>query len=126
MVLAALGMVLPVLPTTPFLLLAAYCYARSSERFYRWLITNRWFGHYIRAYRLGYGIPLKQKVLSLSLLWLTIGYSVIAVVGQWWLRLLLVAIAVGVTLHLVKIRTHRPDSEPLPPLADRALVESGN
>ena len=54
--LGILGIFLPLLPTTPFLLLAALCYSRSSERFYQWLVTNRWFGEYIRNYREGRGI----------------------------------------------------------------------
>lgn len=102
------GMFLPVLPTTPLLLLAAACYARSSERFYRWLMTNRWFGEYIRNYREGRGIPLRQKVLTLSLLWLTIVYTVWFVTPQWWLKLILLGVAVGVTMHLARIRTYTP------------------
>lgn len=112
-VLGMIGMFIPILPTTPFLLLAAVCYARSSERFYRWLITNRWFGDYIRNYRAGLGIPLRQKVLTILLLWLSIGYAVGFVVSAWWLKLILVAIAAGVTFHLMKIKTYKP--EPLLP-----------
>jgi hypothetical protein len=63
--LGILGIFLPLLPTTPFLLLAAACYARSSERFYNWLLNNRWFGHYIRNYLEGKGVPLRVKVLSI-------------------------------------------------------------
>ncbi len=103
-----LGMFVPVLPTTPFLLLAAYCYARSSNRFYQWLITNRWCGEYIRNYREGKGIPLKQKILTIVLLWLTIGNTVIFVTSQWWLRFILIGIAIGVTIHLIRIKTFRP------------------
>jgi hypothetical protein len=110
LVLGIVGMVLPVLPTTPFLLLAAYCYARSSQRFYDWLITNRWFGEYIRNYREGRGIPLKQKVLTITLLWVTIGYAAGFVVSQWWLRLILVGIASGVTIHLIRTKTYRPEA----------------
>ncbi len=109
-VLAVLGMFLPVLPTTPFLLLAAICYAHSSERFYHWLITNRWFGDYIRNYREGRGISLKQKVLTISLLWLTIGVTSVFLISQWWLRLVMVVIAVGVTIHLLRIKTYRPET----------------
>ena len=105
--LGVLGMLVPVLPTTPFLLLAAACFGRSSERFYRWLVTNRWCGAYIRNYREGRGIPLKQKVLAISLLWLTIGSTAWWAVSLWWVRLILLGIAVGVTIHLVKIRTCR-------------------
>ena len=103
--LGVLGIFLPVLPTTPFLLLAAVCYARSSERFYHWLITNRWSGEYIRNYREGRGITLRHKVLTLLLLWLTIIYSAWFVVSLWWVKLILLGIAVGVTLHLIKMKT---------------------
>ena len=113
--LAALGLFLPVLPTTPFLLLAAVCYARSSERFYHWLVTNRWFGAYIRNYREGRGIPLWHKVLAISLLWLTIGYAAWFVVPLWWVKGILLSIAVAVTIHLLKTKTSRlvPQNPPL-------------
>lgn len=105
--LGTLGILLPLLPTTPFLLLAAWCYARSSRRFHLYLLTNRWFGGYIHNYRAGRGMPLKQKVFTLLLLWLTVGYSAWRAVDQWWLRLVLLGIAFGVTLHLLRIRTLR-------------------
>ncbi|MBI9051598.1 MAG: YbaN family protein [Anaerolineaceae bacterium] len=110
--LAIVGILFPILPTTPFLLLAAYCYGRSSKRFYDWLMNNRVFGTYIRNYRAGLGIPLKQKIFSITLLWVSIGYSVIFVVDMWWLRILLLGIAVGVTIHLVSIKTYKAESEP--------------
>jgi len=106
------GIFLPVLPTTPFLLLAAACYARSSPRFYRWLLTNRWCGEYIRNYREGRGIPLRQKTLTILLLWLVIGYSALFVVSLWWVQLILAGIALGVTIHLVRIKTFRPEHDP--------------
>lgn len=112
--LGVLGIFLPVLPTTPFLLLAAYCYGRSSERFYRWLITNRWCGEYIRNYREGKGIPLRKKILSILLLWMTIGYTIVFAVSQGWIRLILLGIAAGVTLHLLKTKTLRPETRPSP------------
>lgn len=112
--LGVIGMFLPVLPTTPFLLLAAVCYARSSQRLYHWLITNRWFGAYIRNYREGRGITRLHKALILLLLWLTIGSSVVYGVALWWGRLLLLGIAVGVTIHILKIRTCRPEDAVLP------------
>ena len=108
MALGVLGMFLPVLPTTPFLLLAAACYARSSKRIYHWLLNNRWFGEYIRNYRQGKGIPLKKKVLAIALLWLAIGYAAWVVVSPWWGKSILFGIAVGVTLHLIKIKTFKP------------------
>lgn len=107
-VLGALGLFLPVLPTTPFLLLAAISYARSSKRFYHWLTTSRWYGEYIRNYREGRGMPFKQKVITISVLWLTIGSTAWLAISEWWVRLILFGIAVGVTIHLVKIKTYRP------------------
>ena len=112
--LGVLGMFLPLLPTTPFLLLAAICYARSSERFYLWLMNNRWCGDYIRNYREGKGIPVKQKIFTLVLLWLTIGFTTVLVVSQWWLRVILLGIAVGVTIHLMKIKTYSQKTQHSP------------
>lgn len=107
-VLGVVGIFLPVLPTIPFLVLAAICYARSSESCYQWLMTNRLFGEYIRNYREGRGIPFKQKVLTILLLWLTIGSTAWLAVSQWWVRWILLGIAAGVTIHLVKIKTYKP------------------
>ena len=121
--LGVLGMFLPVLPTTPFLLLAATCYARSSERFYHWLMTNRWFGEYIKNYREGRGIPLKQKVVTILLLWLTIGSTAWLAISQWWVRLILLGIAVGVTIHLAKVKTYKPKAKPGPSLREYDLSE---
>ncbi|MCD6598010.1 MAG: YbaN family protein [Bacteroidales bacterium] len=103
--LGVLGIFLPLLPTTPFLLLAAACYARSSERFYNWLLNNKWFGRYIKNYREGKGIPLKVKVLSISLLWITIIFSAAFIVHNVFIRVILIIIAIGVTIHIRSIRT---------------------
>ena len=106
-----IGMFVPLLPTTPFLLLAAAAYARSSDRFHRWLLTNRFCGDYIRNYREGRGLALRQKVLTIALLWLAIGVSAIVFIEQWWIRFLLFGIAVGVTIHLVRVPTCRREEE---------------
>ena len=117
--LGVLGMLVPVLPTTPFLLLAVICYARSSERFYHWLLNNRWFGEYIKNYREGRGIPLREKTLTLIALWLTIGSTILLVVSAWWGQLILLGVAVGVTIHLVRIKTLKRDANA--PLAKGAI-----
>lgn len=120
--LGVVGIFLPILPTTPFLLLAAVCYARSSKRLYDWLLTNRWFGEYIRNYREGRGMTRSHKTAVLLLLWLTIGSSAVFAVDLWWVRLLLFGIATGVTLHILKIRTFRPEDAPAPvPVGQPAL-----
>lgn len=107
--LGLLGVVLPLLPTTPFLLLAAACYVRSSKRLYRWLLTNRFFGEYLRRYRDGEGIPLATKIWALSLLWLSLGSSAFLAVPTrlWWVRLILLAVGLGVSSHIVRIPTRK-------------------
>jgi uncharacterized membrane protein YbaN (DUF454 family) len=115
--LGILGIFLPILPTTPFLLLAAYCYTRGSERFYHWLVNRSWFGGYIRNYREGRGIPLKLKLFTIMFLWLTIGFAIGFVATTWWLKALLLVVALGVTIHVSKIKTWRQES---PDSADQA------
>jgi len=105
--LGLIGIFIPILPTTPFLLLAAACYARSSQRFYNWLMNNRWFGSYIKNYRDGRGIPLKFKILTITLLWLTILTSIYFVINNFLIEIILIIIAIGVTIHILTIKTYR-------------------
>ena len=109
--LGVLGMFLPLLPTTVFLLMAAYCYSRSSERFHTWLLSNRLFGSYISNYKAGKGISMRQKISTITFLWISIGFSIWMIGAKFWVDLLLVLIAVGVTLHLVLLKTHQPETE---------------
>lgn len=101
--LGVIGIFVPLLPTTPFLLLAAACYARGSKKFYDWLINHKVFGSYIRNIREGKGIPKRTKFSAISLLWITILFSVFMVVPYLWLQIFLIIIAIGVTFHIVKI-----------------------
>jgi hypothetical protein len=105
--LGILGIFLPLLPTTPFLLLAAACFARSSKKLYECLLNNRWFGSYIRNYREGEGIPLKVKIASLALLWMAIVYSTVFVASGFLVRFILVLIAICVTIHILSFKTLR-------------------
>jgi uncharacterized protein len=103
--LAMLGIILPVLPTTPFLLIAAACYIRSSEKLYNWLINNKYFGPYILNYQKHKGIPLHAKIIGIALLWLTIGYSAIYIISIDYIKVILLIIAVGVTIYLISLKT---------------------
>ena len=106
LVVGIIGIFVPVLPTTPFLLLAAGCYLRSSQRFYNWLMANRWLGTYIRNYIEGRGIPIKVKVFIIALLWITISIS-IWLVANWVVTVILLIVAAGVTLHIIFIRVRK-------------------
>jgi uncharacterized membrane protein YbaN (DUF454 family) len=104
--LGTIGIFVPILPTTPFLLLAAACYMRSSERLHKWLLGNRWFGEYIRNYQAGRGIPLKTKVVAMAALWAAILYSTFFVVDEVLVaQIVLLAVAAGVSVHLFRLPT---------------------
>jgi uncharacterized membrane protein YbaN (DUF454 family) len=105
--LGIIGIFVPILPTTPFLLLAAACYMRSSDRFYQWLISNRIFGAYVRGYIEGRGMPVKIKVFTILLLWLTIGISITFGVQNTVIRIVLICVAVGVTTHIGLIKKRK-------------------
>jgi uncharacterized protein len=105
-VLGVVGIVLPILPTTPFLLAAAACFVRSSDKLYHWLITNPWCGEYIRRYRDKEGIPLPTKIFTLMLLWSTLGGSAVFFADPLWLKILLLGIGIGVSIHVLCIKTY--------------------
>lgn len=102
--LAVAGIVLPMLPATPFLLLAAFCYARSSKRFHDWLIGHRWFGPYIESYRSGRGLSHRQIFWTLLPLWLSIGLTSWLTRGHWVVHVVLFLCAAGVTVYLFSRR----------------------
>jgi len=107
LILGVIGLFLPVLPTTPFLLLTAWLYAKSSQRLYHWLLNNKYFGDYIKRYREGLGIPLKTKIIGVSSLWITILTSAIFFVPLIILKIFLLIIAIAVTYHILSKPTYK-------------------
>ena len=96
LVLGVVGIFVPLLPTTPFLLLAAALWVRSSPRLYEWLLAHRCFGGYIRNFRENRAIPLRAKVVSIALMWGTMLYCIFGLLdGRWWAQVGLLAVAVG-------------------------------
>ena len=108
--LAILGIFLPLLPTVPLLLLAAACFARSSERFHGWLLEHPRLGPMIRGYLEGQGIPLKSKICAIGLVWLTIPASVLFLTSLFWVQITLLAIGCGVTIYLLRLPLYAEDS----------------
>ena len=121
-VLGVVGIFVPLLPTTPFLLLAAATvmllqimlrlaaalWVRSSPRLYEWLLAHRCFGGYIRNFRENRAIPLRAKVVSIALMWGTMLYCIFGLLdGRWWAQVGLLAVAVGVTWHILSFATLR-------------------
>ncbi|MCL2326117.1 MAG: YbaN family protein [Proteobacteria bacterium] len=110
--LGIIGIFVPLLPTTPFLLLAAAAYSRGSTRLYQWLINHKYLGPYIRNFREYKAIPLKAKIASISLLWATIGFSIFFAGMPLPVQILLGAIAIGVTWHILSFKTLKKGKNP--------------
>lgn len=104
LLLGIVGIFLPLLPTTPFLLLASACYLRGSERMHRWLMSQRHLGPYLRSYQQGRGIPLRAKVTALALMWTSLTVS-IWLVPLPWVRVLLLLPGIFVTIYLYRMPT---------------------
>jgi len=106
--LGIIGIFLPLLPTTPFLLLASICFARSSDKMYHWLLSNTLFGEQFSDYLIYRTISPQLKVGSITFLWLAIGFSILKF-NTIYIRILLLIIAIAVTIHLYCLRTKREE-----------------
>jgi len=105
--LGTIGVIVPLLPTTPFLLITAACYIRSSDRLYRWLMNHRVYGKFLHNYLENKAIALNVKIGSISLLWVTVMSSAFFFISLTWIRVLLFIIALAVTIHIFSFKTIR-------------------
>ena len=103
--LGIIGIFVPLLPTTPFLLLSAACWLRGSRRLYDWLLNQRCLGPYIRNFFEYKAIPLHAKIISVSLIWITMLTCAIWIVKPILLKVLLIALAVAISWHILSYRT---------------------
>jgi uncharacterized protein len=106
LVLGVIGIFVPLLPTTPFLLLASACYLRGSERMHRWLLAQGRLGEIIRRYEAGQGIPLRGKVLAMAMMWPSLGFAAWRL-HRPWVAVLLLAVGAGVTVYILRLPTDR-------------------
>lgn len=105
LVLGVIGILLPLVPTTPFLLLTAACYARGSARLNRWLVTHPRLGPYINDWRRDHSVPRRAKVTAIAMVWVSFGLAVYFVVDSLWARIVYLAIVVAVTAFLASLRS---------------------
>lgn len=126
-VLGVLGIFLPVLPTTPFLLLAAACFVRTSPRFYDWLVRHPKLGKYVIYYLDGKGIPKKAKVYTLVVLWSTMFITAFVLLDSTIVRVILPTIGLLVSIYILRQPTLDIKDEPLPeqPRVDAKNQDAG-
>lgn len=108
--LGIIGIFVPLLPTTPFLLLTAALYFKGSPRLYQWLLSHKYLGPYIKNYRENKAIPLRAKVISLLLMWGTMIYCIFFLIPLPWVKILLFLVATGVSLHILSFKTLKDKS----------------
>ena len=107
--LGVVGLAVPILPTVPFLLLAAACFLRSSERWHRWLVSHPVFGPHIADYLAGRGLRARTKVVAIAMLWASVLVSVVLLVPLLAVDVVLLAVATGVSVYLLRLPTAAPD-----------------
>ena len=105
--LGILGAFLPVLPTTPLLLLSAALFLKSNRKLYDWLMNHPKMGPYISNFLKHKAIPLRVKVVSITTLWITLLYCAVGVAEHWALRAFFIILAIGVTIHILSYKTLR-------------------
>ncbi|MYL21598.1 DUF454 family protein [Halobacillus litoralis] len=109
--LGILGIVLPLIPTTPFLLLTAACYVRSSDRLYNWLMTNKWFGSYIQNYKSGRGLPMKAKISILIMIWFSFLFSAFYIAPNLLMKAGFIFGGCFFTVVIYLTKTYRPEED---------------
>lgn len=104
-----IGIFLPLLPTTIFLILASYCFVKSSPKTNEWLSNHKILGAYLKNYQDKSGLAVKTKVFNITFLWLMILTSAYFFTDELFIGLILIAIAIGVTIHILLIKTKIPE-----------------
>jgi uncharacterized membrane protein YbaN (DUF454 family) len=108
-ILGIIGALLPVIPGTIFFILAAVCFAKSSEKFYKMLIHNKWVGPHLQNYLEEKFIPIRTKIVAISFLWLSVTVSSIYFVSAFWERVPMFLFAIGMTIYLVMHRSKKAE-----------------
>ncbi len=102
----AVGIIIPVLPTTPFILAAFFCFSKSSKKAEQWIMKNRYFRSYIENYKNKKGVPLDVKIKSILFLWISLLGSLLFF-NQKNLYIILILVGIAVTVHILLLKTKK-------------------
>lgn len=109
LILGTIGIIIPILPTTPFILLASFCYIRSSNRLYYWLINHKLFGKYIYDYLVHKSVKKSAKITAITLLWLSLGITIYLINS--YISFILIFIGIAVSIHIISLKTLPTDAK---------------
>ncbi|MDD3751235.1 MAG: YbaN family protein [Tissierellia bacterium] len=109
LILGTIGIIIPILPTTPFILLASFCYIRSSNRLYYWLINHKLFGKYIYDYLVHKSVKKSAKITAITLLWLSLGITIYLINS--YISFILIFIGIVVSIHIISLKTLPTDAK---------------
>lgn len=110
LILGTIGIFIPILPTTPFLLVCAYCYIRSSKSLYDWLINHKVFGKYVYSYLVHKAIKKSSKIIAITLIWASLSFT-IYLLQNIYLAFMLIFIGGAVSIYLLSLKTLPVDYE---------------
>ncbi|MDR3292395.1 MAG: YbaN family protein [Methanobrevibacter sp.] len=106
--LGTIGILIPLLPTTPFVILAAFCFGKSSKKAEQWILKSKYFGSYIENYRNKVGVPIRIKIRSIIFLWVVLIISMIYTHNPLTFIILLI-VGIAVTCHIYFLKTKKRD-----------------
>ncbi|WP_245711658.1 YbaN family protein [Gracilibacillus ureilyticus] len=95
-----IGIIVPILPTTPLIILAAFCFGKSSPTLHNWLVTNRYFGHYITDYQKGLGVPLRIKLFAILVVWVSVIFTLL-IIPLLFVKVFMLIVAASVTVFIL-------------------------
>lgn len=105
LIIGIIALIIPLVPTTPFLLISAACFFRSSDRFYKMLLNHRWAGKHIKNYREDKSVTRAMKWQTIAVFWISISVSALVFVHNWWIRIFMWSIAACVSIHILRLKT---------------------
>ncbi|WP_058306840.1 YbaN family protein [Gracilibacillus massiliensis] len=99
LIIGLIGIVVPLLPTTPLVILAAFCFGKSSKALHHWLVTNKYFGRYLMDYQSGKGVPIRIKIFAVMIVWTSVLFT-LTVIPLLYVKIFMIGVAIFVTIFI--------------------------